>query len=80
MGSDAFKKLTLAHNEGMPFLGFFTNSSEDKRFISDHNLDPCTLQNMPAILPGRKSSLKTYILACRNGWVLLCTNGHELSV
>ena len=80
MGSDAFKKLTLAHNKGMPLLGFFTNSSEDKRFISDHNLDPGTLKNMSAILSGWKSSLKTYILACRNGQVLLCTGGHELAI
>src|SRR5215216_6321950 len=39
MGSNNFKRLTLSHNRGMPLLGFFTNSSEDARFLSDHNLD-----------------------------------------
>jgi hypothetical protein len=42
MGNNAFRKLTLWHNSGKPFLGFFTNSFEDSRFIMSIILtQPC---------------------------------------
>jgi hypothetical protein len=39
-GKQWFQKCTMAHNEGILVLGFFTNSSEDNRFISEHDLCP----------------------------------------
>ena len=38
MGSNYFRKLTVSHNGGNPLLGFFTNNSEDNRFITEHDL------------------------------------------
>ena len=69
MGSNYFRKLTLSHNRGNPLLGFFTNNSEDNRFISEHDLDPAILQTLT--LPSDNSSSKSYVLGCRDGMVLL---------
>ena len=57
MGSNYFRKLTLSHNRGNPLLGFFTNNSEDNRFISEHDLDPAILQTLT--LPLDNSSSKS---------------------
>ena len=51
-------------------LGFFTNSSEDKRFITKLDLDPAILAKLA--VPGMKTTTQqVYVLACRNGRVLL---------
>ena len=70
MGSNGFRNLTLSRNRGMPLLGFFTNSSEDRRFITARNLDWAILHKL-AIRPGLSTSVKIYVLACLHGWVLL---------
>ena len=66
--SNDFRALTLSHNGGTPLLGFFTNSSEDRRFITEHDFDTTTLRQFA--FPGTYS-VKIYVLACRDGWVLL---------
>ena len=69
MGSNEFRSLTLTHNEGVPLLGYFTNGPEDNRFITKHNLDQSILKDFST--PFTHKSLKIYVLACRNGMVLL---------
>lgn len=70
MGSNDFKRLTLSHNRGMLLLGFFTNSSEDARFLTDHNLDQSIFQKLNRLVEVHKA-YKPYVLGCRNGRVLL---------
>ena len=70
MGSNDFKRLTLPHNRGMSLLGFFTNSSEDARFLTDHNLDQSIFQKLNRLVEVHKA-YKPYVLGCRNGRVLL---------
>ena len=70
MGSNGFRKLTLSHNGGMPLLGFFTNSFEDRRFITEQNLERAILHKL-AIRPNLSRPVKIYLLGCRHGWVLL---------
>lgn len=70
MESDHFRKLTLSHNGGTPVLGFFTNSSEDNRFITEHDLDQAILQKLNIPVSSR-TNCKLYVLACRHGRVLL---------
>jgi hypothetical protein len=81
MGSIAFRNPTLQHNSGMPLLGFFTNSSEDRRFITEHNLDSAMLQKLSMFLDNRhgpKILVRIYIMACRIGRVLLyCSRSLE---
>ena len=69
MGSNEFRRLTLTHNGAVPLLGYFTNGSEDNRFSTEHNLDPAMLEELS--IPFAHTSLKLYVLACRNGMVLL---------
>jgi hypothetical protein len=69
MGSNYFRKQTLSHIAGIPLLGFFTNNTEDNRFISENDLCPAILREL-AILASR-TLWKLYFLGCRNGWALL---------
>ena len=70
MGSNAFRKLTLSNNRGNPLLGFFMNSSEHKRFFTEHDLDPdfCVKLGCMGMV---KPSFQILVLACHNGRVLL---------
>ena len=72
MESNDFRKLTLSHNGGTPVLGYFTNSSGDSRFITDHDLDEAILQKLKIPVPVHSGS-KLYVLGCRHGRVLLHT-------
>ena len=72
MGSNYFRKLTVSHNGGNPLLGFFTNNSEDNRFITEHDLHPAILQKLATL--SQLNSPKIYVLGCRDGIVLLHSN------
>jgi hypothetical protein len=72
MGSNYFRKLTVSHNGGNPLLGFFTNNSEDNRFITEHDLHPAILQMLA--IPSEVNGPKIYVLGCRDGMVLLHSN------
>ena len=71
MGSNYFRKLSLSHNGGIPLLGFYTNSSEDKRFISEHSIDTDMLNKLEIIPMGMSIANIIYVIGCRNGMVLL---------
>jgi hypothetical protein len=43
MGSNYFRKQTLSNSARIPLLGFFTNNTEDNRFISKKDLCPAIL-------------------------------------
>ena len=67
-GSNCFRNITLSHHGGTLFLGFFSKSFEDQRFIIEHDLDPDIWESlkMPVCL-----SLRENVLACRNGMMLV---------
>ena len=69
IGSNHFRTITLSHHGGFPLLGLFTNSTEDKRFVREHYLDPNIFQMVT--IPTESQSGRVYVLACRNGMVLL---------
>ena len=71
MGSNYFRKLSLLHNGGIPLLGFYTNSSEDKQFISEHSIDTDMLNKLATISMGTSISNRMCVIGCRNGRVLL---------
>ena len=67
-GSNCFRNLTLSHHGGTLFLGFFSNSFEEKRFIIEHDLDPDIWETLKMSV---RLSLRENFLACRNGRVLV---------
>jgi hypothetical protein len=69
----------------MPLLGFFTNSSEETWFITEHNLDPAMLKKNSMFSDNRrgpKIEFRIYVVACHIGMVLFNCHGsaHQIYV
>jgi hypothetical protein len=63
---------------GMALLVFFANNSEDRQFITKHNLDPAMLKKLSMFPDNRHEPiiiLRIYVVAWRIGRVLLNFHG-----